>query len=624
MRCNLTTVQPQSTPSFDPISEADKPLYRFNLGRWFYADEAAWTADIQAVRDLLSRLASLEGKVETDPAALLHALELMERVGILADRLGAYGVLRYAVDTNDAVWSEQGDALWDSANAGTLFVKSAILAMDDSALSTAIVAQPGLEKFGPTIVKWRRGRGHTAPPSVEISIASLGERLNPFSRRFYNLMIARSPAVELIVADRTYVVTNDGDFAETQRLADRDVREAAYRMRLATFEAQGDLYAYALREKALTANALASQRYFKDATDEAAFNSFLSPAIVDAVLAKFRQFASLSARFEIAEAEYQKKMLNLPHVEPWDLSVSPAVPAAPRLNIRDASAAVLNAMAPMGTDYAGELAHLFDPTNGRMDVVTGPNRVAGDFTSGAYGPRSWVFFMQGYGGYLSDIVTLAHEVAHVVHFCLMGAEPVAYFDAEGPRYFTEGFAKVNEIIILQHLADGTADAALKLLYLKEMASKLCSVKFTSMYWAAYATSFEVETYRRIADQGLTKSDEIHGVWEEFGRLWSSGFDAFPAKRCLWAATHHFFDAPLYYSNYLLAWVLAVSVYERMKLDPTFFGRFVDMMKTGFRGDPLTLLKTQLGIDLTDDATLVRMFAMVEDRLSAFEASVAAL
>jgi len=620
----LTIEQLQATQSFDPISEADKPLYRFDLGRWFYADEPAWAADVQAVRDILDQLASLEGKVGADSAALFQAIELMERISILVDRLSAYGGLRYAVDTSDSTMSERGDALWDSANAGTLFVKATFLAMDDSALSEAIVAQPGLEKFGPTINKWRRGGGHTATPSVEVSFASLGERLNPFSRRFYNLMVARSPAVNLMVADRTYVVTNDVDFAETQRLADRDVREAAYRKRLAAFEAQGDLYAYALREKAMTANALANQRHFKDATDEAAFNSFLAPAVVDAVLAKFRHFASFSTRFEIAEAEYQKKMLNLTHIEPWDLSISPSIPTAPRLNIRDASAVVLNAMAPMGADYAGELAHLFDPTNGRMDLVAGPNRVAGDFTSGAYGPRSWVLFMQGYGGFLPDIVTLAHEVAHVVHYCLMGANPVAYFDAEGPRYFTEGFAKVNEILILQHLADGAEDPTLRLLYLKEIASKLCSVKFTSMYWAAYATSFEIETYRRIADKRMTKADDIHGVWEEFGRLWSSGFDAFPEKRCLWAATHHFFDAPLYYSNYLFAWVLAVSVYERMKLDPTFAGRFVGMMKTGFRGDPLTILKTQLGIDLTDDTTLVPMFAMLEDRLSAFEAGVAAL
>lgn len=616
--------QLQETPAFEPISDADKTLYRFDLSRWFYADEAAWLADVHVVRDLLNQLSLLESKAGTDAAALLQSIELMERVGIHADRLSAYGGLKYAVDTSDAASSEKGDALWDLANASTLFVKSAFLAMDDSTLSAAVVAQPGLSKFRPIIDKWRRSKKHTAPPIVEVTFASLGERMNPFSERFYNLMLARSPAAQLIVADRTYVLTDDGDFAETQRLADRDIREAAYRKRLAAFESQSDLYAYALREKALTANALANQRHFKDATEEAAFNSFLSPAVIDAVLGKFKKFASLSARFEIAETKYQSKLLNLPKIEPWDLSVSPAVPAQPRLNIRDASAAVLSAMAPLGADYSNELAHLLDPSNGRMDVVAGPNRIAGDFTSGAYGPRSWIFFMRGYGGYLPDIVTLAHEVAHVVHYGLMGAEPVPYFDTDGPRYFTEGFAKVNEILILQHLADGTIDPSLRLLYLKEMASKLCSVKFTSMYWAAYATSFEIETYRRIADQRLTKADEIHRVWEDLGRLWSSGFDEFPNKRCLWTATHHFFDAPLYYSNYLFAWVLAITVYDRMHLDPTFSSRFVGMMKTGFRGDPLTLLKTQLGIDLTDDSTLVQMFATIEDRLSAFEAGVAAL
>ena len=77
------------------------------------------------------------------------------------------------------------------------------------------------------------------------------------------------------------------------------------------------------------------------------------------------------------------------------------------------------------------------------------------------------------------------------------------------------------------------------------------------------------------------------------------FDQFPDLKYTWAGTHHFFDASRYYSNYLFAWVLAIAVNERLDADPLFAEKFVKLMKAGFSNDPISLLRTQLGIDLAD-------------------------
>jgi oligoendopeptidase F len=252
--------------------------------------------------------------------------------------------------------------------------------------------------------------------------------------------------------------------------------------------------------------------------------------------------------------------------------------------------------------------------------VTGPNRKPGDFTWGAYG-QSWVFFMQGYNGYLADVVTFAHESAHAVHFQLLHKAGVPWYYGDGPRYFTEGFAKVTELLVLDYLSKTAKTEGDRLFYLRQLTSKLASVKFAAMYWAAYATSFEVEVYRRLKNGQLKKPEDIHEVWAEFGRLWMYDFDQFPDLKYTWADTHHFFDSPRYYSNYLFAWVFALAVYERVQSDPAMAEKFVGLMKAGFSDEPAVLLRTHLDVNLADPETLNRIFALVEKRLAEFEQHV---
>ena len=99
------------------------------------------------------------------------------------------------------------------------------------------------------------------------------------------------------------------------------------------------------------------------------------------------------------------------------------------------------------------------------------------------------------------------------------------------------------------------------------------------------------------------------------------FDRFPDLKYTWADTHHFFDSPRYYSNYLFAWVFALAVYERFQTDPDAEEKFVGLMKTGFSEEPVVLLRTHLGIDLADPKLLDRMFSLVEKRVAEFEEQV---
>ncbi len=429
------------------------------------------------------------------------------------------------------------------------------------------------------------------------------------------------PGSTLSIGEREINVTDPGGYSEILRSADRSLRERGYRSRIAAYKSQSDLYAFALLQKIKTANAVSELHNFPNALAETLYSHYLDPKTVDVVLKAFRDHAALTIRYQKAERAYQQKLLGLESVEPWDLEVRPPGSPEPRFTISEASQAVIGATEMLKQDYQTELKSLLDPANGRLDLVPGKNREAGDYSWGWYGP-SKVFYMNGYNGYLDDVDTLGHESAHVVHQSLMYKSGVPWHYADGARYFTEGFAKVNELLVLSYLLKKSRNDSERLFFLKELNSKLASIKFASVFWAAYATSFEVEAYRRVKEGKLQKPEEIHEIWAELGRLWQLDFDRFPDLKYTWAATHHFFDAPRYYSNYLFAWLLAISLYERFESDPTSIDKYIALMKSGFTDEPANLLRDHLGIDLADPKTLDRAFALVERQLQQFETAVA--
>ena len=615
-----TPILTAEDPPFSPIPEADKSRYKFDLKKWFYADEAVRQNDVAELKQLTSQIVALKDEVSTRPAVLLAAIELKQRMGVIADKLRSYGGLRMAVDTNDSAARNEGEEAHDDFDADTVFVESAVQALDETTLNSFITQEPGLAQYEFLLRSWRRMKSHRASEPVEMALNKLSSALDPFGEPFRVSMIKRSPDALISVGGRMLNVTTPGEYAQILRSDDRATREAAFRQRMATYKAQGDLFAFGLYQKTVAANDVAEIHKFPNAIDEALFDYFLTPGTVDAVLKGFRDHADLSIRFQKAEKEYQSKVLGLTSAEPWDLEARPPELPEPRFTIVDASKAVQESTKLFGPDYSAQLKQLHDPGEGRLDIVSGPNRRGGDFTWGFWSP-SWVLYMQGYTGYVTDAVTFAHESAHVVHYRMIYDQKVPWYFADGARYFTEGFAKINELLLLNHLVASAKTDVERLYFLRLLNSKLLSVKFTSMYWAAYATSFEVETYRRIKTGQVGKPEGIHEIWAEFGQLWTHDFDKFPDLKYTWADTPHFLSSPRVYSNYLFAWVISLSIYERLQADPAAAAQFVDLMKAGFPDEPAVLLRKYLNVDLTDPVALNRMFSFAEKQLVEFEQRV---
>jgi len=149
---------------------------------------------------------------------------------------------------------------------------------------------------------------------------------------------------------------------------------------------------------------------------------------------------------------------------------------------------------PLGEQFTAEEIKLLDPANGRLDIAPGPYRVnrPGGFSSGYVGFPS-MFFQGTYSGYAYDVVVLGHESCHAVQNMLMDADGVLPRYASGPAYFTESFAGLCELLVLERMYHEAPDRAHKIFFLRQLITQGAEV-----FRTAWESLFEQQIFDSVA------------------------------------------------------------------------------------------------------------------------------
>lgn len=155
-----TCVYGQTEP-FVAIPPTAQTLYRFNFEKLFYRNEEARQNDLREYRNLKDQFNAIRSTATSSADKLLEALQLREKMGIVAERLWVYGGLRYSVNTHDTSIKEEGEKIDDDFETATTLLKIQVQALSDSQIQTFTASNPGLGPFRFLLQTWRRDQQHT-------------------------------------------------------------------------------------------------------------------------------------------------------------------------------------------------------------------------------------------------------------------------------------------------------------------------------------------------------------------------------------------------------------------------------------------------------------------------------
>ncbi|HEY2181395.1 MAG TPA: M3 family oligoendopeptidase [Solirubrobacteraceae bacterium] len=533
---------------------------------------------------------------QLDSAALREAMEELAAIQELAGRAGAYAALRFSTDTADPA---NGALLQLAQERGTaiettlLFFDLEWAALDDER-AEQLLAGDGLEFCGHHLRNVRRYREHllSEPEERILSEKSL-TGAGAWTRLFEEL----TSAIEVQLPEEKVAL----DVALSRlAVADRETRRGAA-------EAVSEALAPGLRTRAFLFNTLLADKRVDDRlrhypnwlaarnlANEASDESVA--ALIDAV----------RARYEIPRRWYRLKarLLGLDRLADYDRMASVTHDQS-SFSFGRAREIVLDCYSSFSPEL-GEVAGAFF-SDRRIDAPVRPAKRGGAFCAAAV-PSVKPFVLLNYTSQRRDVLTLAHELGHGVHFALAARQGI--FHQATPLTLAETASVFGETIVFERLLAEDSSPESRLALLAENLED------------TIATVFRQVAMNRFEDLVHTARRDGELSVERFGDLWvesqqellGDSVDVTDGYRSWWSYIPHFIGTPGYVYAYAYGQLLALSVYERYQQEgAALVPQYLQLLAAGGSKSPEELARI-VGIDLADPGFWDAGLELVERQL----------
>ncbi len=329
---------------------------------------------------------------------------------------------------------------------------------------------------------------------------------------------------------------------------------------------------------------------------------------------------AVTARFELARRWYrlEARLLGLERLCDYDriADVGATNGLGRSIGWDQAVATVLDAFQTFSPELAATATPFF--SDRRIDAALRPAKMGGAFCSPSV-PSSHPYLLLNFEGSRNDVLTLAHELGHGVHFSL--SRPQGLFHRSVPLTVAETASVFGETLTFERLLAEETDPRARLSLLASNIEGTIATVFRQVaMW-----HFEDRCHRQRRTSGELTIADFNTHWATTQtELLGDSVEITDGYRCWWSYVSHFFHTPGYVYAYAFGQLLALSVYRRYETEgPSFVGNYLDLLRAGGSRSPEELA-AMVGCDLTDPEFWNDGLALVERQLVRAEESAEAV
>lgn len=327
---------------------------------------------------------------------------------------------------------------------------------------------------------------------------------------------------------------------------------------------------------------------------------------------------AVSNRFEIARSWYRTKadLLGLDRLADYDRFAPLAGHDEPSIDWNDAAHEVVGAFASFSPTMATHAAAFFRDKRVHAPVTEGKR-------GGAYCspnvPSTHSHIFVNYTGTRHDVLTLAHEMGHGVHFELSRQQGIYHHGV--PLTVAETASVFAEEVTFGRLLQVSTDPAERLALLAEHVQGHIATVFRQVaMW-----KFEDRCHHARRTDGELSIETFNGHWQATQEeLLGDTVEITPGYRTWWSYVPHFIHVPGYVYAYAFGQLLALSVYKRyLDAGRSFVNSYEQMLALGGSVSPERLAAT-VGCDLSDPEFWDAGLDLVADAVAEAQRAAAAL
>jgi oligoendopeptidase F len=591
-----------------PISAPD----RWSLESWFsgfgqpdYTEfKAVLVRDVEALKQQAAALGS-------DTAAIVHVINALEslsdRLGHLASYLGCLS----ADDANDE--AVKADEAWIStldAESTKLqaSLRSALAALSDSAFDS-MLGDAALKNAEHAVKRMRHEGQHQMSAEMEALAADLNVNGLHAWGRLYDTLTGKMEFPMTFPDGHTETVPMSRRRALMSE-PDRLLREAAFHAGQKPWHDHAVTLAAGLNGIAGTRLSLYGRRGLPHFLDTPLFDGAMSRQSLDAMLEAIHTHIELPRRALRKAAKLQGTTA----LHYFDLEAPQiAAPEEKPLSWDDACATVdktfSSAYPKLGSYFRDMLAQRW------IEAQPRSGKRPGAFCTGSQLKHEERVYMT-FHSTVHDMVTLAHEVGHAWHSCVL--RPARSFAANYPMTLAETASNFGEMILLDGLMSDpgmTPETKAYLLDQEMLRAHAYLINIPMRY--EFEKAFYTE--RAAGEVSVSRLSEL--MSEAQRKLYGDTLLDDGTDPMFWAYKMHFFITGVSFYNfpYVFGYLLSQALFARFKAEgASFLPRYEAFLSMTGSATCEEVVKQTLGEDLTNPEFWATALKAIEPSLVAYE------
>lgn len=590
---------------------ADTEL-RWDLAKMYRGvDDPAIDADL---RESLARAKvlrqSYHGKLAgLTPSALRACLIAYETLSNDMGKLGAYASLAFSTNSND----DGAKGLYARMRAQLTEVHTEMQFLDielqdiSEEAQAAFLAAPELATYHYYLERVRKYAPHTLSEGEE-RLAAVKDVTG--TQAWTQLYVEITSGMKVSLPGPTGV--HEVTVAEARAMRadpDRKLREQATLGVLKAHEAREHVLTYIFNTVFEDHRQMLELRDYQDPMAPTLLEEDLDPAVIEALM------TATESNYRIAQRYYRTKarVLGISDFSTHDL-LAPYAEEVKDVPFTEGKEIVLQSFASFSPRFETEARGFFD--GNYIDVPPAPGKQGGAFCSGMR-PGMHPYVLLNYTGNMQDVLTLAHELGHGIHFLLAG-EKQSLFNYYPITPLAETASTFAEMVTVNRLLQLETDPLIRR---QLLATRIEDAISTILRQVMY-TRWEQRAHAR-RKEGTVPAEEYCRIWAELNEeIYGRFVKTSEADRWGWITIPHLVKYRFYCYSYAFGQLLVYALYQQYREEgEVFVPKLMDLLAAGGSA-PAHELLARIGVDITDPAFWRKGFTLLEGMLEEFEAAVA--
>lgn len=557
-----------------------------------YKTKEDYKEDIKKVKEKLEEIVQYKGKLKDSSEKIYKCYKIFEEIVEMDCKIYAYGMLQYHKNMTNQEAVElfkEAEELDNKIDENTAFMVPELTAMDTATLEKYMKEDKSLQRYSRRINEILENKKHILSKEIEEVLSKFSDTFNGCENAYSVLTNAEIKFPSIKDSDGNELEVNEAEYSKLLENKDREVR----RKGATTLVSEYGKYINTITELYLNTvkqdTKIAKLRNYKSSLEKAVLDDEATVKVYETLLKTVNEHIGINHEY----TSLKKKLLNLPDIHMYDMSINPFNRQDTTMDIEEAEELVLKALAPLGTEYVNKLKEAFN--SNWMDAYQSPNKRGVAYNMPVYGVHPYVLL--NYTGTNFDVSSIAHEFGHAMH---------SYYSDKNQNVLEHSYtlllaeiaSTVNEILLAQYRLENSTDKQEKIALLYDRIETVKSTLFTQAMFA----EFEQEVHSRIENEEILNAEKLGNIYVNLCRkYYGEDLVIDEYNKYNWTRVHHFFRC-FYVYKYATGISCAIDIASRILAgEEGLVEKYINMLKMGGSKKSLDILKT-VGIDLEDSRT----------------------